>query len=736
MRSYLLCAAALALVGCGQTTTTFVKSDTTLGRVVVYRNGVAYFERYAEVQGDSLKLNVPHDKVDDFLKSLTVVDAATGEPAPISYPSAPTSGGTIDMKVGFGKSTGTHKLRLSYVTEAPSWKPSYRVVVGKSGKVSLQGWAIVDNTSGEDWKDVRLGVGASSAMSFRYDLKGLRVVERETLQENDLFAQAPPMGGAAYGQPNGPARPHRIVGDLSDEVLALAEDEEQKKTSPADPKAGAASTPTSGQGRAFGKPGPVPMGKAGGGEAWNAAQPRERAAADAVARMASSLRTNHQNQIVVEGYASAGDKDKMRASLDRANRLRDQLVRNGVDPSRIVALGKGELAGRNGGARVVEAQEAPPPKVAKGDDAAGSSANADGAKDQKEPKVASEPIGTSHFESVSAMTVPKGTSAMVSILRSETEGEVVYLFDPESPRGSSQYPFRTLRFRNPTDSALESGPVSVFGEGRFVGEGLAEPIPARSVAFVPFALDRQIVVEKKNDERDDIARIITVNRGVFSTEIRHTKKSTFTLFNRMGEKATVYIKHSVTPGYKLTKFPDTRSPVPGAGDASDHLAGANLFRIDLEPNGRADVDIEEATPVFRTTDIRSPAGLGLVRAYLSNAAVEGPLKAHVEQLLKLNADMADIEQQIATGREQMGEYRTRMDELHAQLVTLKAVKTAGPLMTHLEKKLQEISEKMSKATVDIVALQEKLMVARVRFQSGVADLTLDKPEAKAAHATN
>jgi hypothetical protein len=314
---------------------------------------------------------------------------------------------------------------------------------------------------------------------------------------------------------------------------------------------------------------------------------------------------------------------------------------------------------------------------------------------------------------------------MVSILRAETEGEVVYLFDSESPRGNTQYPFRTLRFRNPTDSALESGPVSVFGEGRFVGEGLAEPIPAHSVAFVPFALDRQIVVERNNVDRDDIARIITVNRGVFSTEIRHTRKATFTMFNRMAEKATVYVKHVVAPGYKLTKFPDSRTPMPGSAEASDHLAGASLFRVELEPNGRADIDIEEATPVFRTTDIRTPAGLDLVRAYLSHAAAEGPLKAHVEQLLKLNAEMAKIEQEIGTAREQMAEYRTRMDELHAQLFTLKAVKTAGPLMTHLEKKLQEISEKLSRSTVDVVALQKKLMVARVQFQAGVADLTLE-----------
>jgi hypothetical protein len=37
-----------------------------------------------------------------------------------------------------------------------------------------------------------------------------------------------------------------------------------------------------------------------------------------------------------------------------------------------------------------------------------------------------------------------------------------------------------------------------------------------------------------------------------------------------------------------------------------------------------------------------------------------------------------------------------------------------------------VSDKLSKATIDLVALQEKLMVARIRFQDGVADLSLEK----------
>ena len=48
---------------------------------------------------------------------------------------------------------------------------------------------------------------------------------------------------------------------------------------------------------------------------------------------------------VVEGYADRNDGDKYAASLERANRAREQLIRGGVDPSRVVAVGSGEQAG-------------------------------------------------------------------------------------------------------------------------------------------------------------------------------------------------------------------------------------------------------------------------------------------------------------------------------------------------------------------------------------------------------
>jgi hypothetical protein len=662
----------LALTGCAGTSS-FVHSDATLGRVVVYRNGIAYFERTAHLEGDSLRLAVPADKVDDFLKSLTVVDAKTGEPAPIAYPTSgqPNESGLIDMKIAL-TGPSSHDLRLSYVTEAPSWKPSYRLQLGKDGKVSVQAWAIVDNTSGEDWQNVQLGVGSSSALSFRFDLRSVRLVQRETLQQTDLFAQAPPTGGAAYGQQllnnngtNGqppPAQPpKRMVVELSEEALqaastnrnapepqaAIAANRKEAYKAPPPAKPAEARALRGAEGgahasgaklRAFDGPSGYSPPAAYPPPADKTAPPAVQAQVNQLDAMAKTIQQTNKN-FVVEGYADGKDGDKYAASLERANRAREQLIRNGVDPSRVVAVGSGEKAGHKGGVSILEATT----PVSGGD----------GSPDVLVQKTAqalgTDPIGTSHFESKARMTVPRGTSAMVSILSTDTAGEVVYFFDAESPRGNGTYPFRAVRVKNPTDSVLEQGP-------------------------------------------------------------------TFVLNNRLGERATVYVRHTVAEGYKLTKAPSH----------DERLGAAHLFRVDVEPGSKAELTIEESTPLFKSTDIRSPSGMEMVTAYLSSEAASGPLKAAMGDLLKLHREMANTEQQIGTMREQMEEYRARMDELHAQIVTLKAVKTAGPLMANLEKKLQEVSDKLSKATIDLVALQEKLMVARIKFQDGVADLSLEK----------
>lgn len=74
----------------------------------------------------------------------------------------------------------SHDLQISYVVSAPVWKPTYRVVLParEGDKALLQGWAVIDNTSGEDWPQVRLALTSGSPIAFKYNLHTPRNVTR------------------------------------------------------------------------------------------------------------------------------------------------------------------------------------------------------------------------------------------------------------------------------------------------------------------------------------------------------------------------------------------------------------------------------------------------------------------------------------------------------------------------------------------------------------------------------
>src|SRR5688572_22475349 len=115
-----------AMAACGSNHASFVKvNDVALGRVVIYRNGVAFYERRATVTGGTLTVSVPRDRVDDFLKSLTVVDALSSKPLPVSIPREQTpDGANLVMNLQL-PTADTADVVLTYVTESPAWKPSY-----------------------------------------------------------------------------------------------------------------------------------------------------------------------------------------------------------------------------------------------------------------------------------------------------------------------------------------------------------------------------------------------------------------------------------------------------------------------------------------------------------------------------------------------------------------------------------------------------------------------------------
>ena len=86
---------------------------------------------------------------------------------------------------------GERRVKVGYVIESPIWKTSYRLVLDKEGKPYLQGWAIVENTTDEDWNSVKMALVSGRPISFKMDLYNPLYINRPTV-EPELFASLRP----------------------------------------------------------------------------------------------------------------------------------------------------------------------------------------------------------------------------------------------------------------------------------------------------------------------------------------------------------------------------------------------------------------------------------------------------------------------------------------------------------------------------------------------------------------
>jgi hypothetical protein len=213
----LLCVSAAGCARGPQVTT----DELPLRRVVVYRNGVAYFERAGSVQGEEVKFRLRQENVGDFLATLAIMERGGSTVRAASFPveietEEPPSpeveaalrawerherggDGRKLRRVTLELDGGEHELAVGYLAETPLWRPSYRLVVQENGKADLQAWGIVQNQSGEDWKNVSIALVAGAPIAFESTLGNPVTPPRPVVSDTGEVISSVPGAVTSYG---------------------------------------------------------------------------------------------------------------------------------------------------------------------------------------------------------------------------------------------------------------------------------------------------------------------------------------------------------------------------------------------------------------------------------------------------------------------------------------------------------------------------------------------------------
>jgi len=112
--------------------------------------------------------------------------------------------------------TGPRELHVSYISEVPIWKSTYRILFTDPKSptatthqtATLQGWSVVDNTTGADWINVQLSLIAGAPQSFIQPLSVPYYSRRPEIglpEEAQLTPQTHESGDEALAEDNAPA---------------------------------------------------------------------------------------------------------------------------------------------------------------------------------------------------------------------------------------------------------------------------------------------------------------------------------------------------------------------------------------------------------------------------------------------------------------------------------------------------------------------------------------------------
>lgn len=500
--------------------------------------------------------------------------------------------------------TGERTVRVSYISEVPVWKSTYRILLPSdaSEKPLIQGWAVVDNTLGEDWKDVQLALVSGAPQSFVQDLSTPYYVRRPVV----------PLPHSAL------LTPQTHEGAL----MPL------KK----------ANSPGYGSGAGAGIAGGVPGG-----------------------------------------------------------------------------LASGVLGGTIGGI------SAGPPAPPAGPGTGGGISSISGNMAQMEARRADllsamEPQATGRqlselfeYDIKDRVTIGRNQSALVPILQARLDAEKVTLWNANEP-----VPLRALWLTNTSGLALDAGTFDVMDGATFAGEGLFDTISAGQKRLISYAADPAIQVSTQESAPPQEITRIRIVKGMMMTTRELRQTVTYRVSDSDTKPREVIIEHPVRAGWKLSK--DLKP--------AETTESYYRFRVKANPKESSKLVVEEARPEVSQI-VLSNLTEDQVELLARQQRVTPEMEAAFRKILDQKNAVAALDGKIQSRQQGVANISRDQDRIRENMKALKGGVEEKQLLSRYVKELNTQEDRLSDLRGQLAALNSQRQQAADALDATIEGTTLD-----------
>lgn len=751
-------------------------------RVVLYKNGVGYFEHSAKVHGDQeLGIDFTTAQLNDVLKSLTVVDLGDGRISGVRYNSiAPlgerlkalrlpfgeqvtrtdfltalrgsrvevrsksesavgrllsveqqertTDSGTTyqatlfsiltdigEMKnfelgpavsvrlaerdlndevgrylnlVGSSRArdlrrmtisatgSGDRDIFVSYISEVPVWKSTYRIILPEkaSDKPLLQGWAIVDNTIGEDWKEVQLSLIAGAPQSFIQDIS------------LPLYARRP-------------------VVPLPESAMLTPQTHEATEMDRMEQYAKLSSPPPVSAGVVGGVPGGVPGGRGGGvigGILSGPSGQLEGLVLDASGAAVSGATVTARGQQGFSQSATTDSNGHYQLSLTtgtydvtvESRGFSSYNARTYVGVSRPTELNATLQVGSTNETVTVSAESA-----------------------EISPEAQAGQVGD-YFEYnlKQKITINKNQSALVPILQSRIEAEKVTLWSSKDDDDNEHLPLRAVWIKNTSGQMLDSGTFNVLEGGTFAGEGVLQSIHPNERRLLSYAADTAVHVTEEDESSNQPYSRVKIVKGLMILTQEERDKAKFHIRNADKDARVVVLEIPAQDGWTLTK--DT--PKPEETTASFHR-----FRVPVEGGKTAELAVESVHPQavqYALTNLDS----NLVAILGRQQRITPALQQVFDQVLAQRTKLSGLDQQMIQRRQETDQISADQNRIRENMKALKGSAEEKALVQRYTGEMNRQEDRLAAIRTELDDLQKKRNDAAAELDRMVMGVNIDE----------
>ncbi|HLK88396.1 MAG TPA: OmpA family protein [Polyangia bacterium] len=712
----------LAVAGCvvGCATGAPAPTSLPLRRVVLYRNGLGYFEHSGRLASDHLQMHLRAGEVDDVIKTLAVLapedKAAVGAVAALKKVN---DDGDVELDLSVPTN---REVTVSYAAPTPVWRSTYKLVLGEGDDGLLQTWAVVNNNSDEDWQGVRLTLATGAPFSYVVDLHSDQFGSRPDGTRRIL---APPINGVVAPERTDADRDHDGIPDSRDKCPNEPETYNGYEDADGCPD----------KGRVITRKGTLEiLDKVYFASGSHAIKHEVESLLDVIA---ATLKGYPQLKLVaIDGYSADDERDPIAVATARATAVRDALVARGILAERLRVHGYGasralctartedcRSQNRRVGFSILERAE-PREQMVKQEgmnkiverSASGRSAVDLDLGGPPAPARPAEVAGMMRYEIGVPVTIPGRSSAMVAIENRRLPAAEVYLYRPDANApGSDAHPYRAARFVCPPGNVLEGGPLAIYARGTFVGDAILDPLRPGQSSLVPFALDPEATVRVTQDGESKPLRLIKIEHGIFTVEDRRILRTHYDVAAGGTPRAQIFVRYDPRTGYEVASLP------PG----SEREGEAALVPVALGADGRATLTLEETRAEQRAVNLTQKEDLDLGAYLAGTAALPAGLAERLRRLdtLRAEAEHLDVSQELL--RRQTDDSAQRLTELQDNLQAIEKNPAAGALRKQLNDELAKAvraNEELSKKTAELVAARD---VKRAQLRTELEVLTYD-----------